>query len=91
MKDQKFDIYGHDYGSVSLYGEIKDNCLELTSLVFGEDYDSEKHYFFSRKDTRKLFSLISLEDFIRLCREEHLIGMEAFLKEKGIGYGTYCY
>ena len=91
MKDQEFDIYGHDYGSVSLYGKIENDCMELTSLVFGEDYDSEKHYSFNKENTEKLFRRISLEDFIQLCRQQHLIGMEAFLKEKGIEYGTYCY
>lgn len=49
MKDQKFDVYDHAYRDVSFFGEIKDGCLQLTSLVFGEDYDSEKNYFFDRE------------------------------------------
>lgn len=81
MKDQKFTIY--EETGVYLDGEIKDGCLELLSEVYGE-WDSEQHSSFSKEDTEKLFSLISLEDFITLCREKRLIGMDEFLKENGI-------
>jgi hypothetical protein len=48
------------------------------------DYDSEQHIDFSKDATEKLFSLISLDEFIVLCRKEHLIGLDKFLNEKGI-------
>ena len=48
------------------------------------DYDSEQHIEFSKDATEKLFSLISLDEFIVLCRKEHLIGLDKFLNEKGI-------
>ena len=48
------------------------------------DYDSEQHIEFSKDATEKLFSLISLDEFIALCRKEHLIGLDKYLNEKGI-------
>ena len=84
MLSQTFNIYSERY--VHLFGDITGGCLHLESDVYGDDYDSEKHYLFSKEETAKLFSLISLEDFIALCRKEDLIGMERFLKENGITY-----
>ena len=84
MQNQSFNIYSERY--VHLFGEITDGCLHLESDVYGDDYDSEKHYMFSKEETAKLFSLISLKDFIALCRKEYLIGMERFLEENGITY-----
>jgi hypothetical protein len=48
------------------------------------DYDSEQHIEFSKDATEKLFSLISLDEFIALCRKVHLIGLDKYLNEKGI-------
>lgn len=81
MKDQAFNIYSER--NLSLSGEIREGCLHLTSEVWG-DYDSEQHIDFSKDATEKLFSLISLDEFIALCRKEHLLGLEKFLNEKGI-------
>ena len=39
MKDCRFDIYDERY--VHLFGEFKNGCMQLTSLIFGEDRDSE--------------------------------------------------
>lgn len=87
MKEQSFAIYNERY--VHLNGDIdQDGCLKLLSEVYGEDYDSERHYSFSREETDKLFSIISLEDFISLCQEQRLAGMEKFLAENHIMYGT---
>ena len=88
ITDRKLSIYDERY--VHLFGEISDGCLHLESDVYGDDYDSEKHYMFSREETEKLFSIISIEDFISLCREKHLIGMEEFLEENNIIYQTHC-
>ena len=81
MKDQAFNIYSER--NLSLSGEIREGCLHLTSEVWG-DYDSEQHIDFSKDATEKLFSLISLDEFIVLCRKEHLLGLDKFLKENGI-------
>lgn len=48
------------------------------------NYDSEQHIDFSKDATEMLFSLISLDEFIALCRKEHLIGLDKFPNEKGI-------
>ena len=85
-EDQEFTVYY--YVSVYLGGRIRNGCLELDSEVYGEEYDSEKHYMFSRKETEKLFSIVTLQEFIELCRRGNLIGMEAFLRDNGIRYSS---
>ncbi len=86
MKPQ--DIHFYSGGGSSLSGRIdEEGCLHLDSEVWGE-YDSECHYSFSKEETDRLFSIISLEDFIKLCQEQHLRGMEQFLMANRIKYGT---
>ena len=87
--DQFITVY--DEPNVHLSGEIKAGCLHLESDVYGDDYDSEKHYSFTREETEKLFETITLEEFIALCREKHLIGMEEFLNNAGITYKTFSF
>ncbi len=84
MNDCKFTIYNEQY--VSLKGTIGDGRLELTSHVYGDEIypDSEEHYAFSQEQTEKLFSLISLEDFIDSCRSGHLLWLSQFLEEHEI-------
>lgn len=84
MKNQSFSIY-HG-GGVYFGGSIRDGKLEMVSEVYGDDYDSERHYTFSKEATDKLFRSISLEGFIRLCKKGSLDGMEEYLKEHGIEY-----
>ena len=88
MKDMKFVIY--DYGCVALDAEIEDGKLTLVSNVFGE-YDSEKTYSFSKEGTEKLFSIISIDDFVSLCRKENLMGMEKFLERNDIKYASFTW
>ena len=84
MNDQEFTIYWERY--VYLGGKIKNGCLQLDSEVYGDEYDSEKHYMFSKTETDRLFSLCSLSEFIELCRRGRLLGMEAFLSKNCIRY-----
>lgn len=88
MKDQKFNIYSES--NLSLSGEICEGCLHLTSEVWGS-YDSEQHIDFSEDDTEKLFSLISLDEFITLCQKEHLIGLNKFLNDNGIKRSSFTF
>ena len=90
MEPQYIHIYS---GRTSaLTGNIdEDGRLHLTSEVYGEDYDSEKHYEFTKEETDRLFSIISLEDFIALCSEQHLIGMEGFLSDNQIRYDSFTF
>ena len=89
MQDQSFGIYGERY--VSLRGDIKDGCLHLESYVYGEEYDSEKHYTFSKEETDRLFEIVSLDEFIKLCREGYVSGMEAFFNEHGLEPSTFTF
>lgn len=88
-KDREFVIYSEKY--VSLTGKIIDGCLSLESNIYGDDYDSEKHYEFSKEETEKLFKLISIDDFIKLCQKEYLLGMEEFLKDNDIKHSSFTY
>lgn len=85
-EDQEFTVYY--YVTVYLGGMIRNGCLELDSEVYGEEYDSEKHYMFGRRETEKLLSIVTLQEFIELCRRGSLMGMEAFLRENGIRYSS---
>ena len=86
MTDEKFTIYNEK--NVILRGSISDGRMNLESIVFG-DYDSEKYYLFSRKDTGRLLSLVSLDQFIDICRTTRLSGMEDFLKKHDIHPETF--
>ena len=84
-----FTIYKEE--NISLDGKIENGCLHLESAVYGDDYDSEKYYDFTKEDTDRLFSLISFEDFLKKCREGHLMWMEDFLERNNISPKTFCY
>ena len=79
-----FFCYGDQHSSLG--GSINDGCLHIESKVYGEDYDSEKHYSFSKDATLKLFSLISLDSFIELCKKKHIGGLEKYLSKNHIAY-----
>ena len=87
MKNKEFTIYNEMY--TVLRGCISNDRLSLESYVYGEDYDSEKHYDFNRYETLKLFNKISFDDFIKLCQDKRLIGLEEFLKENNIYYNSF--
>ncbi len=89
MGKNSFVIYEEE--NVTLKGDIKNGRLHLESNVYGEDYDSEKHYSFSKEDTERLFSLLPLDDFIIECRKGHLMWLEDYLKENDIHPKTFCY
>ena len=89
IKDCKFDIYHERY--VYLGGEVKDGCLHLISEVYGEEYDSEKNYTFTKEDTEKLFQIYTLEEFIDYCRQHRLIGMEYMLQKNNINPTTFVW
>lgn len=88
MKDMSIEIYARDH--VYLDAIIKGNELTIISNVFGE-YDSEKTYSFTKEQTEKLFSLISLEDFIKSCRERDIEWMEVFLRNNDIKPATHVW
>ena len=89
VNDREFVVY--DEYAVKLIGSIKDGCLHLESSVYGEEYDSEKYYDFTLEDTRKLFDLIKLEEFIESSRKGHIMWMEQFLENNDIHPKTFCY
>ena len=91
MTDRSFVCYSERY--VFLGGTIEGGCLRMESDIAGDDQypDSEKIYSFSKEETEKLFSIISVDDFVKLCREKHLMGMEEFLEENDITYSSFCF
>ena len=71
-----------------LNGNITNGCLNMVSKVDGgDDYmDSEKHYCFSEAETLKLFSIMTLNEFIDLCGKRSLTEMESYLEKNGVSY-----
>ncbi len=88
VRDQEFVVYNEK--NVALTGAIRNRCLRLESFVYGKDYDSEKYYDFTEDDTKKLFSKITIDDFIKACRDGHLMWLEEYLKENDIKPKTFC-
>ncbi len=84
-----FIIYNEE--NVILEGDIKNGCLHLESCVYGEDYDSEKHYTFTKEDTAQLFSVLSYDEFLASCRSGHLLWLEDFLESNGIHPSIACF
>ena len=84
MENRKFDIYNHEH--TAFFGDLTNGCLHLESDVDGDDDypGGEKHYSLTREDTERLFSIISLEDFILFCKENGLLKMEEFLQQNGL-------
>ena len=72
-------------------GSIRNGRLRLESYVYGKEYDSEKHYDFNTEDTKRLFSLLKFDDFIKSCQKGRLLWMEQFLEDNGIRPKTFCF
>lgn len=89
MENQEFTIYTEK--DICLNGRISEGCLHLESYVSGDDFSSEKYYDLSKAESDKLFSLISLEDFIELCKREKLTGMEEYFRRNNIQVQTYVW
>lgn len=88
MRDQAFTCY--NTSAVYLGGAIRNGRLRIESNIYGDGdaypYDVEAIYDFSEEMTDKLFGLITLDGFKKLCKEEMLLGMEQFLEENHIEY-----
>ena len=88
MPDTDLEIY---YGNgTGFYGKIRDGSLHMISEVWGDDHDSEKHYEFIVEDTNKLFSIISVEGFIELCKKERVKGFEEFIEKNNLHPKIAC-
>ncbi len=88
QNNEYFEICNENYRYLS--GKLSDGCLHLKSEVWGDDYDSEKHYDLSREETDILFRAMSLDDFLDECAKEGLEWMEDFFKDIGINPRTVC-
>ena len=93
MKDRSFICYRTQVSYLG--GEVKDGRLRIYSEVYGDGdkypYDSERTYDFTAEMTERLFSLISLDDFVKLCREKYTLGMEEFLRANSIEFKTFTW
>ena len=88
-ENDEFTIYDEKY--TTLHGSIRDGCLHLCSNVYGEEFDSEKNYDFTKDDTDKLFSIMPLKEFIKNCQKGHIPWMEDFLEENNIHPKTFTW
>ena len=83
MEDQKFIIINE--GNVYIGGEIWRGTLNIKSEVDGP-YISEMGYYLSKEETNKLFSLITLEGFIKMVHDGGCMAMTDFFDAHGIKY-----
>lgn len=89
MKDMSIDVY--ERRPVYLHAIIKDDELTIVSNVFGEHFESEKTYSFTKDQTDRLFKLMKFEDFIKTLREKDIEWMEEYLKEVNIKPATFVW
>ncbi len=91
MENQHFTISKNDYSS--FFGSIIDGCLSLEEDIDGDGNwpDTEKHYSFSEEDTAKLFSIISIDEFIEFCRTHNLSELDRFLELNDIHPRTFVW
>lgn len=90
MNDLEMNIYSNPCHSY-LDLVIKDNRLTLISEVRGgEDIgDLEVHHELSQEETKKLFDVLSLEEFVRFGSEKKAVRyILKFLEDNGIKYIT---
>ena len=78
-KNNTFHIKSQN--NASFYGDITGGKIHLTSMVYGDDWDSEKHIDFSKEDTQYILSMMSIEEFRDFCAEKDLNGLYDFIKE----------
>ena len=93
MKDRRFLCYRTS--TSYLGGKIENDRLRIESNVYGDGdrypYDVEAIYDLSEEMTRRLFGIITLENFIALCAEKCVTGMERFLDENDIKYEKFTW
>ncbi|MBR5427064.1 MAG: hypothetical protein IK118_01840 [Clostridia bacterium] len=91
MEKRFFSIYQEEHSS--FFGSIIDGRLSLEYDLDGDGSypDTEEHFSFTKEDTAKLFSIISPDDFIELCRSQHPSGMKCFLEEYDIHPETFVW
>lgn len=79
---ERINIYLRGAGFLDI--KIENGQLEFYSEVWG-DYDSEAFYVLSKADTDKLFSIVSLDEFIDICRQKNsVLGIKKYLDSIGI-------
>lgn len=86
MEDQRFTIINE--GDIYIGGNIWRGALGITSEVDGP-YTSEMGYNLTKEETDKLFSIISLEDFIKMVHDGGCMEMTEFFDKHQIKYESH--
>ena len=92
MKDLNINLYSNP-GVSYLDLRIQNNCAQLISEIRSDDGDDfEVHYILDENETKRLFSLISLQEFIGFARKEKtLLTILKFLDSNKIIYKKVGY
>ena len=92
MKDLNVNLYSNP-GVSYLDLRIQNDCAELISEIRSDDGDDfEVHYILNEEETKKLLSLITLEEFIEFARKEKtLLTILKFLDANNIIYKKIGY
>ena len=74
--------------TMRFWGETHKDGYHLIHEIDDDDFGlwSQNHYILQPEAIKKLFSLISEEDFIDLCRKEGTSGMVDFFESHDIPY-----
>ena len=78
----------YSISTMCFWGEVHSDGLHMIHEIDDDDFGlkSEIHYIVSPEMTRKLFSIITEDDFIELCRKGGTGGMEEFFRTNEIPY-----
>lgn len=82
MKDQHFHIVHKEYES--RWGDIENGCLHVEANTYFEDYAPERQWFLTKEDTDKLFSIMTLEEFIKFASAANWEEIEDMFEKHGI-------
>lgn len=91
MKDLKeylgksFAMYNERYLHLNMYIR-EDGLVHILSEAYGDEYDSELNISITKEETIKLFSNISVEEFVEYCNDTY--DVEKILNKFNIDYST---
>ena len=74
-----------------MYGIVGKGGISLTSIVYGDDFESEQNIEISKEETAKLMEIMTLEEFIEFCRAEKTYGLKEMLEKHNIQYKSHTF
>ena len=75
-------------GIGSMWTEDRPDGMHIVSEIDDDEmgFHSEVHYILSQDETKKLYSIVTEEEFSEICRTSGSTGMQKFLEAHDIQY-----